>query len=64
MKFGEVALKYGGTISAEHGIGRHKKEMLKMALEARGSPATLRIYREVKHIFDSYGIFNPGKIFD
>jgi len=62
MKFGEVALKYGGTISAEHGIGKHKKEMLKMALEARCSAAALRIYREIKRIFDPHGIFNPGKI--
>ena len=64
MKFGEVALKYGGTISAEHGIGKHKKEMLKMALEAKGSAAALRIYREIKRIFDPHGIFNPGKIIE
>jgi len=62
--FGKIAIKYDGTISAEHGIGVHKREMLKTALEARGSTAALRIYREIKRIFDPYGIFNPGKIFE
>jgi glycolate oxidase len=62
--FGKIAIKHDGTISAEHGIGVHKREMLKTALEARGSTAALRIYREIKRIFDPHGIFNPGKIFE
>jgi len=64
LKFGEVALKHGGTISAEHGIGRHKKDMLIKAMEAKGSAAVLRIYKEIKRVFDPHGIFNPGKIID
>ena len=31
--FGKIAIKYDGTISAEHGIGVRKREMLKTALE-------------------------------
>ncbi|CCC81954.1 FAD-binding oxidoreductase [Thermoproteus tenax] len=63
-RFGEIALKYGGTVSAEHGIGLHKKELLKKTYEMRNSQAVLRLFKEIKRIFDPYGIFNPGKIID
>jgi len=60
--FGKIAIKYDGTISAEHGIGVHKKEMLKMVMEAKGSASALRIYKEIRRIFDPYSVFSPGKI--
>ncbi|MCU7788495.1 FAD-binding oxidoreductase [Pyrobaculum sp. 3827-6] len=61
--FGSIALELGGTVSAEHGIGLHKRDMLKMSVEKRGSPPVLRLMEGIKKVFDPYGVFNPGKIF-
>ena len=57
--FGLVA-KFGGSISAEHGIGLLKKEFLHYCR----SPAEIAIMRGIKAVFDPNGILNPGKIFD
>ena len=49
----------GGSISAEHGIGRAKVEDL-----ARYSdPAKLSAMAAIKHALDPKGIMNPGVIF-
>jgi FAD/FMN-containing dehydrogenase len=48
----------GGTISAEHGIGVLKREMLKGVK----SPIELDLMRRVKAAFDPNGIMNPGKV--
>jgi D-lactate dehydrogenase (cytochrome)/glycolate oxidase len=61
--FGAIALELGGTVSAEHGIGLHKRDMLKMSVEKRGSPPVLKLMEGIKKVFDPYGVFNPGKIF-
>ena len=61
--FGEIfrlALKLGGTISGEHGIGISKKPFLPLEL----SRESIRIQKEIKKIFDPNNIMNPGKIFD
>ena len=55
----ERAIKYGGTISGEHGIGLGHKEQFK--LEHGDS---VDMMRKIKHQFDPHGILNPGKIFD
>jgi FAD/FMN-containing dehydrogenase len=48
----------GGSISAEHGIGR-----LKMAEFARrGDPVELAVMRDLKRALDPKGILNPGKV--
>lgn len=52
------ALKMGGTISGEHGIGLGKKDF--MLLEH--SAATLDIMRRLKKAFDPQNILNPGKV--
>ena len=55
--FAEV-LKRGGSISAEHGIGRLKAaEMLKIK-----SPLEIELMRGLKVLFDSKNILNPGRI--
>ena len=54
-----AAVKYGGTLSGEHGIGLLKKEFLGMAL----SPPVIDAMRRVKAAFDPNGIMNPGKMF-
>lgn len=52
------ALKVGGTVAGEHGIGVAKAEF--MPLEH--GPA-LEIMRQIKAAIDPKGIMNPGKIF-
>ena len=64
---GRVAIRLGGTISAEHGIGTMKKELLKESISSRNNgnaDTVLNLMRNVKKVFDPYGIFNPNKIFD
>ncbi|MEA3033321.1 MAG: hypothetical protein QOH86_1337 [Sphingomonadales bacterium] len=48
----------GGSISAEHGIGRMKRE----ALAASTSPVQLAAQRAIKRALDPKGIMNPGKL--
>ncbi len=53
-----IVLAYGGSISAEHGIGRMKREML-----AQVKPAVeLEMMRSIKAALDPLGIMNPGKL--
>lgn len=48
----------GGSISAEHGIGRMKRDE-----HARlGDPVRLAVQARLKAAFDPLGIFNPGKL--
>jgi FAD/FMN-containing dehydrogenase len=49
-----------GSMSAEHGIGLLKKDLLKEFI----SPTKLMLMREIKKSFDPLNILNPGKIFD
>ncbi|ASI13873.1 FAD/FMN-containing dehydrogenase [Candidatus Mancarchaeum acidiphilum] len=59
-----IAVKYGGSMSAEHGIGYEKKEYLKDELKYRDSLEVLDLFRGIKKAFDPKGMLNPGKIFD
>lgn len=54
-----LAVKLGGTISGEHGIGLTKKNYLSLALK----PAAIESMRRIKEILDPDDILNPGKIF-
>jgi FAD/FMN-containing dehydrogenase len=50
--------EFGGSFSAEHGIGR-----LKVAeLETYASPVELALMRAVKRALDPNGVLNPGKV--
>jgi D-lactate dehydrogenase (cytochrome) len=49
---------FGGSFSAEHGVGQ-----LKLAeLERYADPVELDLMRRVKQAFDPRGIMNPGKV--
>jgi FAD/FMN-containing dehydrogenase len=50
---------HGGTISAEHGIGRAKTRFLPLSR----TPAEIRAMRAVKTALDPHGLFNPGVLF-
>ena len=51
---------YGGSISAEHGVGLLKKPFLSYS---RDEPE-IEIMKALKKVFDPNKIMNPGKIFD
>jgi glycolate oxidase subunit GlcD len=53
----ELALRLGGTISGEHGIGVLKRGWL----SRQWDPAAVRMHRAVKDALDPKGLFNPGK---
>lgn len=54
----EIVLDLGGSISAEHGIGRLKRDLLPHAKQ----PLELELMRKIKAAFDPNGILNPGKL--
>ncbi len=54
----ERALAEEGTCTGEHGIGRHKIDLLRDEL---GEPA-LDLMRSLKRAWDPLGILNPGKV--
>lgn len=56
--FGSV-VQYGGSISAEHGVGQQKSDLL----ATLKSESELKIMKGLKDLFDPTGILNPGKIF-
>ena len=53
-----LVVEMGGSISAEHGIGRMKRG----DLERYKSPVELDLMRRIKAAFDPNGILNPGKV--
>jgi glycolate oxidase len=54
------AIRLGGTITGEHGIGVSKKKFL----PAFAGDAQMRVMRELRKALDPNGILNPGKLFD
>lgn len=54
----ESVVKRGGSISAEHGLGRCKNEYLGVYAKDK---ATVSLMKELKDFFDPNGICNPGK---
>ena len=53
-----VVKKYGGSISAEHGIGVVKRDVLPTVKD----PVALDLMRGLKHMLDPKNILNPGKV--
>ena len=55
----EAAVKLGGTLSGEHGIGTLKSPYMEMELGEVG----LLMMKKIKEAWDPNNILNPGKIF-
>jgi len=56
----DEAIRLGGTITGEHGIGLAKKSFLpKFAGDAQ-----MEVMRQLRRVLDPNGILNPGKMFD
>ena len=53
----QLAVRLGGVISGEHGIGTVKREELRMLM-----PEQYDIMVSIKKLFDQGGILNPGKV--
>ena len=53
-----VVARFGGSISAEHGIGVVKRELLPSVKD----PVAFALMRDLKHLLDPKGILNPGKV--
>lgn len=56
----DVIKKYGGSVSAEHGVGLVKKPYLTYTR----TKEEIALMKGVKAVFDPDNILNPGKIFD
>jgi FAD/FMN-containing dehydrogenase len=54
----DIVLKYGGSISAEHGVGVMKRDLLPKIKD----PVAYDLMRTLKRTLDPKGILNPGKV--
>jgi FAD/FMN-containing dehydrogenase len=54
----EIVARRSGSISAEHGIGRLKRDLLAQTKD----PVALDVMRKLKATLDPNGILNPGKV--
>jgi glycolate oxidase len=56
----DQAVRLGGTITGEHGVGLAKKAFLPKAI----GDASMGLMRQLKRTLDPDNLLNPGKIFD
>lgn len=56
----DLVHKFGGSLSGEHGDGRARAPFIEQVLGEEMMP----VLKEVKHIWDKFNVFNPGKIVD
>jgi FAD/FMN-containing dehydrogenase/Fe-S oxidoreductase len=56
----ELVVKFGGSLSGEHGDGQAKAELLPVMY----GPELMEALREFKRIWDPQGRMNPGKLVD
>jgi FAD/FMN-containing dehydrogenase len=54
----DLAHEFGGSVSAEHGVGRLKVS----DLATYASPEKLAMMRAIKTALDPMGIMNPGAV--
>jgi FAD/FMN-containing dehydrogenase len=55
----QLVASYGGSISAEHGVGRAKRDWLALSRSA----AEIAMMRAIKNAVDPHGLLNPGVLF-
>lgn len=54
----DLVREYAGSISAEHGIGLHKKPWLSHSR----TEAEIAVLKQLKTTFDPFSLLNPGKV--
>ena len=52
-----MALRLGGTVSGEHGLGLVRSGWL----ARQWGPRAAALHTEIKRVFDPKGLLNPGK---
>jgi FAD/FMN-containing dehydrogenase len=52
-----LAVRLGGSISGEHGVGWVKRGQL----SRQWGPRAVELHAEIKRVFDPKGLLNPGK---
>lgn len=57
-KAADLVVKHHGSLSGEHGDGRARSQLL----ERMYSPAMIRLFEQVKALFDPRGLLNPGVV--
>ena len=53
-----IVERYQGSFSAEHGVGRLKRDLL----ARKKDPVALDVMRKLKAALDPEGLLNPGKV--
>jgi FAD/FMN-containing dehydrogenase/Fe-S oxidoreductase len=56
----QLVVKYGGSLSGEHGDGQAKGELLPLMF----GPELMQAFRDFKRAWDPQGRMNPGKLID
>ena len=56
----KLVVKYGGSLSGEHGDGQAKGEFLHLMY----TPELMQAFRDFKALWDPKGLLNPGKLID
>jgi FAD/FMN-containing dehydrogenase len=54
----EAVMSFGGSVSAEHGIGRLKVASLPQYKD----PVALQLMRSIKQALDPQNLMNPGRV--
>ena len=54
----DTTIGFGGTVTAEHGVGLLKMGGLRRELD----PGSLVLQRAIKQTLDPLDLFNPGKV--
>jgi len=60
LEFARQAVAFGGTVSAEHGLGKRKRKLL----EIQYSPEQIEAMKAVKRRLDPNWLLNRGTLFD
>ena len=60
IEFARKAVSLGGTVSAEHGLGKHKRHLL----EIQFTPEEINRMKAVKRRLDPKALFGRGNLFD
>jgi D-lactate dehydrogenase (cytochrome) len=60
LEWARKVVAMGGSVSAEHGIGKLKTAFLELMY----GPETIEEMRALKRVFDPQGLLNPGNLFD
>ncbi len=59
-RFAQKAVEYGGSVSAEHGIGKLKRKFFALMF----TEAQIEEMRAVKRVLDPFWLLNPGNLFE